>query len=399
MASAAGSGVNDEARRTRWGLVALAAIVVPGLLALLVFQRADGVIAEAVPAVKKDLFVPILCDGTLEPPPGGERRAPEAAIVSRVLAREGQPVKQGTPLVALENATLAQAALDAKAEVIRLGAEASGLRAELAEARSLEAELKKTFDADERLLASGAVTRNVRDADRSAWEKAVERTRAASARLESIVGPSSRLELAQTSAANLAVRHAALLLRAPMDGVAYGLPAKTGEPVVAGQVVASVAVSESLRVRARVDEPDVPRIKPGQTLVVTFDGLAGKRFVGKVSQVSAGIVRAAGRDVGEVLAEIADTQHELPPNASVNVEIVVGESRGALAVPRAALFRDGDKRYVFRLERGHARRHNVVAGLIGLSDVEITSGLSVGDLVLLPGLEPIADGMKIRASH
>lgn len=393
----AGSEVNDEARRTRWGLVALAAIVGGGLLALLVFQRAEGVVAEAVPAVKKDLVVPILCDGTLEPPPGGERRAPEAAIVSRVLVTEGQPVRQGAAMVVLENAALAQAALDAKAEVLRLEAEVSSLRAELADARSAEAELRKTVDADERLLAQGAVTKSARDVDRAAFEKSVERVRAATARLASVAGSGSRLELAETSAANLARRAAALTLAAPMDGVAYGLPAKTGEPVAAGQVVAGVAVAEGLRVRARVDEPDVPRVRPGQTLVVTFDGLPGKRFVGNVSQVSAGIVRAGGRDVGEVLAQIADPSRSLPPNASVNVEIVVGETRGALVVPRAALFRDGEKRYVFRLERERARRRDVLAGLVGLSDVEVTSGLSAGDLVLLPGTEPLTEGMKVKA--
>ncbi|HSB36707.1 MAG TPA: hypothetical protein VLH41_07500, partial [Thermoanaerobaculia bacterium] len=152
------------------------------------------------------------------------------------------------------------------------------------------------------------------------------------------------------------------------------------------------------RVRARVDQPDLPRLAVGQRLVVTFDGLPGRRWEGTVLAVSPGVREAAGREVGELVGEISDNDRSLPPNASVNVQIITGEKRGALAIPRAALLRDGDRRYVYRLDEGRARRRDVSVGLVGLNDVEVTGGLAENDAVILPGTVPISDGLRVTAA-
>jgi len=97
-------------------------------------------------------------------------------------------------------------------------------------------------------------------------------------------------------------------------------------------------------------------------MIVTFDGLPDRRWEGKVLSVPSGVTETGGRQVGEVVGEISDTRLTLPPNASVNVQIIVGEKRSALSIPRAALQRDGDRRYVYVLEKGRARRRPVTVG-------------------------------------
>ena len=111
--------------------------------------------------------------------------------------------------------------------------------------------------------------------------------------------------------------------------------------------------------------------------------------------MSSGVREASGREVGEILGEISDKPLSLPPNASVNVQIVVGEKHGVLTIPRAALQRDGSRRYAWRLEDGRARRRDVTVGLIGLNDVEIVGGLQERDTVLIPGTVPLTDGLRV----
>ncbi|HKC26112.1 MAG TPA: efflux RND transporter periplasmic adaptor subunit, partial [Thermoanaerobaculia bacterium] len=240
------------------------------------------------------------------------------------------------------------------------------------------------------------------ETDELAYRQAVEKLRVALARFESLAGSGagrSRLELSQTAARELERRVVALTVSAPSAGVAYGLPRKTGETVAAGQVVANVADPEHLRVRARVDQPDLPRVAVGQRLIVTFDGLPDRRWEGKVLTVSSGVREASGREVGEVLGEISDKPLSLPPNASVNVQIVVGEKHGVLTIPRAALQRDGNRRFAWRLEDGRARRREVSVGLIGLNDVEVAGGLQENDTVLLPGAVPLSDGLRVTTAR
>jgi multidrug efflux pump subunit AcrA (membrane-fusion protein) len=384
--------------RIPWRWIAGVALVVTLALAVIAFRGPSGVSVTTARAIRKDLVVPILSDGTLEPPEGGELRASEAAAVAAIPAREGERVAKGTLLVVLQSPELTQAALQARSTAAQLSEERIRAAGDLDQQKREAARAKETFEADARLLKESAIPRATFETDELAYRQAAERLRVAQARFESLAGSGagrSRLELAEEAARELERRVAALTVKAPIEGVAYGLPRKTGETVAAGQVVASVADPEHLRVRARVDQPDLPRVAVGQRLIVTFDGLPDRRWEGKVLAVSAGVREASGREVGEVLGEISDKPLSLPPNASVNAQIVVGEKHGVLTIPRAALFRDGNRRFVYRLEEGRARRQDVSVGLIGLNDVEITNGLQENDSVILPGNVPVSDGLRV----
>ncbi len=368
------------------------------LLAILVMalSRPRGVEVQVADARRGDLVVPVQCDGTLEPPPGGELRSPETAVVAEVLAREGESVTAGTPLVRLENAELSQKALDARSEALRLNSEKATAEADLAENLRDEKHRREVVEADARLLASGAIARASVEADERALRQAEDKSRAARTRLAGLEGSASRLALAERSAAELERRAAALTFRAPSAGVVYGLPRRSGEAVTAGQVVASIVDPGSRRLRARVDQPDLPRIAAGQRIVLSFDGLPRERWEGRVTSVSPGLFPYEGREVGEVLGEVADPSGKLPTNAVVEVQIVAGEKSGALLVPRAAVLRDGDRRYLYLLEDGRARRRDVEVGLSGLNEVEIVSGVAEKDRVILPGSASLSEGLRVK---
>jgi RND family efflux transporter MFP subunit len=388
---------SSEPRRSgwlRWVLV-LAALAV-GLVLVLALSRPRGAVVETATVRKGPIVVPVRSDGSLEPPPGGELRAEETATVGRLVATEGARVKAGDVLLVLDSPDLSQKALDARSEALGLSADVESARAELAEAERQEKHLREIAESDARLLAGGAITKAAADTDERAWRAAEDRLKAARARVAGFEGSGSRLSLSERGASELERRAASLTVRAPYDGVVYGLPRRVGEAVTAGQVVANVIDPLRRRVRARVDQPDLPRIAVGQRLQLTFDGLPGERWSGRVVSVAPGLRTEAGRDVGDVVGEIADSGAKLPANAAVEVEIVTGEKTDALVVPRAALLRDGDRRFVYVYEDGRARRRDVSVGLLGMSEAEIASGLKENERVILPGGAPLSDGLRVR---
>lgn len=375
-------------------VVAVAAIV----LLVAAFATPRRVAVQAVPVERQDLLVPVQCDGTLEPPPGGEMRSPEAAIVSELLVHDGDRVAPGTALLRLSNPELSQKALDARSEALALSAERAQAQADLANLSREEKHRKEVLDGDTRLLAAGAITKATYDTDERAWRETEAKSLAARSRAQGFEGPESRIALSQRAAGELSRRVDALTFRSTVSGVVYGLPRRVGESVSAGQVVASVVDPQRRRLRARVDQPDLPRIAPGQRILVNFDGLPKARWEGKVTFVAPGLSEVGGREVGEVLGEIVDPEGRLPTNAAVDVQIVTGQKSATLVVPRASLLKDGERRFVYLLEDGRARRRDVEIGLTGLSEVEVLKGLKEKDAVILPGSAPLSEGLRVRAT-
>jgi len=384
-------------RRWRWPFLAVAVLLVAWLVLGLAKPR--GVTVKVTEVKRGDLVVPVQCDGTLEPPPGGELRSPESATVKEILVREGDRVTPGTILLTLSTPELSQKALDARAEALRLRADLESARSEVANAQREEKHWREVYEGDQRLLANRAITRAAAEASERALQQAEGTLAAARARLSGLEGKDSRLALAERAADELEKRTGALTVRAASSGVVYGLPRRTGEAVAAGQVVASVVDPEHRRVRARVDQPDLPRIAPGQRMYLAFDGLPRERWEGKVTEVAPGLRDVGGREVGEVIGEVSDPKGKLPTNAAVDVQIVTGEKSGTLVVPRAAVIRNGDRRFVYLLEDGRARRREVEVGLVGLSEVEVTAGLKEKDRVILPGAVTLSDGLRVQAER
>ncbi len=423
-------------------LLIVAAIAVA--IGIVVWRR-RAVPVQTAPVTRGDLLVRVLCDGRLEPPEGGELRSADGGTVASLAVHEGDTVRPGQVLLTLDNPDLVGHARDARAAVSQLGSDAAGAAADLDRERHEADYRRQQVAADRRLLAQGAIDRATVDADQLALEQAQDRARDAAARLDSLHRPpatagataatgaaaadpgpagrgGSRLALAQSAATDLERRVAALVVRAPAAGMVYGLPRTAGEKVTPGQLVASVTDPDHPHVRCRVDQPDLPRVAVGQRLIVTFNGLPDRQWDGTVRRVGTGLREAGGREVGEILGELADPVHSLPANAAVDVQVVIAQKQAVLSIPRSALHRETDHdgglpdgstaagtaasgddrgtaptpaRYVYAIDQGHARRRQVSVGLIGLYQVEILQGLREGERVVIEGPPTLVEDARV----
>jgi RND family efflux transporter MFP subunit len=369
-------------------------MLLAGAIALVTAACHDAIIVQTAKVAQRPLSVPILADGSLEPPPGGEIRATEGGIIQAILTSEGQRVGRGSPLLRLDSPDLVQRLLAGRAASMQIAEELLTTSAELATRKGEADHLRSIAAGDQRLLPAGAITAQQKTVDDLSYRQAAEQLAEAESHLAAL---SQRKQTLDASTGELQRRVDLLTIRAPADGIVYNLPRVAGDSIVPGQAVATVADPRHLSVRIRVDAPDLPRIRTGQRILVRFDGLPGRHWDGAVTLVPPGLRQVAGREVAEVLGEISSDTAALPPNASVNVEIVVGEKGNALVIPRGALLHDGDARFVYRYLDHHARRTNVSVGLIGSSEVEIVSGLQPDDQVILTGVVSLRDGQAVES--
>jgi HlyD family secretion protein len=354
-------------------------------------------------------------NGKIEPILNFEAHAPVSTTVKMLLVKEGDHVRKGQLLLQLDDYDIRSQAARASAQVKAAQADQSVLKAEgtQEEVLTLHAQLVKARDAREtaqrnldvlrRLQKDGAASpgevHQAEDALRSAQADLTlleqkQKDRYSTPEAARIEAKSAEAQAAYDAAEGALLKSS---VRAPFDGIVYSLPVKQGAFVQAGDLLLQEADLSHVLVRAFVDEPDVGRLQLGQRVEISWDAVRGRTWTGALSSVPSTVKLRVSRNVGETTCVIDNQDLRLLPNVNVGVTIVVAEDSNVLTLQRDALRIDEAKPYVFRIVENHLKRQAIEFSLQNLTRVEITSGLSEGDVVALPVEDkPLVDGVAVK---
>jgi membrane fusion protein, multidrug efflux system len=97
-----------------------------------------------------------------------------------------------------------------------------------------------------------------------------------------------------------------------------------------------------------------------------------------------------------VRAQVKNPDAYLTPGAFVEVKVDVGGSGGALMIPTQAVMPSTRFKNVIVSREGKAVFQVVNTGYRDSARIEITSGLHIGDTVLINGLLTIKEGMPVK---
>jgi HlyD family secretion protein len=396
--------------------------LVAGLAVLVVVLLASRGQAPAVPVTsvaREDLTSTISSNGKVEPIAATVARAQFPTFVEKVLAVEGQAVRRGQVILTLDAAEVRAQLAQARANLIAAQTDAKNARAggapdevaqlqgDLEKARVSVANLERTQQALEKLVAKQAATLDELAQNQAALAEARAtlqtlqlRNAALAQRATADVGKANlreRQAQEQVRALEEKVRSATVIAKA--DGTLYSLPVRAGDYVKVGDTLAEMADLGHVRVRAFVDEPDLGWLEPNQVIQVSWDAKPGRTWTGRTEMVPKQVVARGTRSVGEVLCSVDNDKLELLPNVNVEVRIQVRDRRGALVVPRAAVRYDNGKHSVFVYDGDKVHRREISVGVASATKYEVLAGLKDGDRVALPGDQELRDGMDIRATE
>ncbi|GAA2295262.1 HlyD family efflux transporter periplasmic adaptor subunit [Nonomuraea roseoviolacea subsp. roseoviolacea] len=163
-----------------------------------------------------------------------------------------------------------------------------------------------------------------------------------------------------------------------------GQPAQQGGSGATGFV--ELADTRKLQLVGSFTESDAGRLKVGQSATVTFDALPGVTATGKVSQIQP--VASTSDNVVQypVTITFGSVPAQVRLGQTATVEVVVGSAENAVTVPTAAISTTGGRSTVTLLRDGAQVRTAVEVGVRGTATSEITSGVSEGDVVVLPSV-------------
>ena len=84
------------------------------------------------------------------------------------------------------------------------------------------------------------------------------------------------------------------------------------------------------------------------------------------------------------------------PNSRIELKIPIGEGKSALVVSKDALIANGEKTIVYLIEKGVAKRKNILIGNSYKNKIEIISGLEEGDIIVTRGNENLRNNQRVK---
>ncbi|MBK6801054.1 MAG: HlyD family efflux transporter periplasmic adaptor subunit [Novosphingobium sp.] len=260
--------------------------------------------------------------------------------IERILVDEGDRVEPGQVLAELDKRPLADRLASAEARYESASASAardangsrpqqvSEARAAVASAEAALSEARRQYERRQSLVGKGFISR----ADLQTSEAALSAAQASLAQAQAALSLAQEGARVEDRAASAATREAVLaerravqtdiadaVIRASEPGEVLTRARETGSIVQPGQTVLTLALTQPVRVRAYVAEPDLPRIRPGMDVKVRVDG-TDREWPAKIGFISS---------VAEFTPKTVQTE-QLRTDLVYRVRLTVNDPRGDL---------------------------------------------------------------------
>lgn len=170
-----------------------------------------------------------------------------------------------------------------------------------------------------------------------------------------------------------------------------------GSYIAPGSPVFTIVDLKNMSMLAKVDETDIAKVEAGQSASVSLEAYPDKEFSGTVVKVAnTATTNEAGATAFEVTIQMEPSDTNLKIGMSGTADVVVATKQAVVVVPIDAVVDKKQKKYVYKVVDGKASLTEVRIGLSTDSDVEITSGLKAGDMVVVKGIEKLKDGQSVK---
>jgi len=365
--------VHTHARRT--ALLTLAAV----LLSATACKKADDASAatgkpetmlvgpENVTVVKSEqIRTGPAISGSLMPEHQATIRAEMSGAVLQTYAEAGQPVRKGQALAQIDASVLRDQALSARSAVTTAQSSYDNARRDLSRTETLE--------------KAGAIA-----------EREVERSRTA------LLGTQAQLANARAQLANVQKMIDKASVQSPFTGIVSQRQVNAGDVVSPGGALFTVMDPASMQLEASLPAAQLSMVRLGMPIEFKVNGYPNRTFSGRITRINpsadpstlqvkiaAAIPNAGNTLVGGLFAEGR----------------VATETKTAPTVSLAAVDETGLRPTVVRLRNGKIEKVEVGLGIrdAAAETVEITSGLTQGDTVLLGAARGISPGTPVKVS-
>lgn len=260
------------------------------------------------------------------------------------------------------------------------------------------------------LVETGDVARSVYDQYRTQAETARQQTNVARQAMETAVNLARQnnqaIQTAQAevesarAAASIAEKAVAdTVIRAPYSGYVSDRPIAVGEYITPSSVVATILLTNPLKLQLQVPELEAPRIQIGMPVSTSVDAYPDRKFAGRVTAVNPAVDPASRSFTVE--AAIENTDNTLRSGMFATARITQPGGGQSVYVPSEAVVRDQNTNSfrVFTVKENAAHLKVVQIGDEENGWVQILTGVQPDEEVAVNNLQQLYEGARVQAQQ
>lgn len=292
----------------------------------------------------------------------------------------GQRIQKGDLIAQIDSTTQENDVNSTKAKLTSLKAQlnAAEISAKIAE---------KQFVREQRLLKKNA-------ASQEDFENAKDAFEAAKAKVTELKASIAETALAlNTAETNLGYTK----ITAPLNGVVVSVPVKTGQTVNAAMntpTIVQIADLSQMEILIEISEGDIGKVQTGAKVTYTVLSAPETVYETTLKSIDPGLTLLTNGEYTEVVGSdeaiyyygrlvVDNPDGALRIGMTTQNVIYVAQADNVLTVPVLAVKKDGAQSYVNVLTPTGIQRHAVITGLSDGVDIEIKSGVSDHDTVVI----------------
>ncbi len=323
--------------------------------------------------------------------------AAQNSTVKQLPVEAGQKVEKGQILVALENLDLSIQIRDTRSLLSQTLISAEGSKAELDKASAELEDAKENYARIQSLFETGAATRV--EYDRAALQVQIDEKNLQEASTVLEAGLAQAEGLKQSLAA-LSAKEEQLTVKSPLEGIILAVPVKLGQVVNFGVLLATVADTEQLEIKADILSDDLGQVAVGQKVTITAPVL-NRQLTGEVKKIypqaeekvsALGVIQRRA----PVLVTVKEPAN-LKPGYEVKVAIETLSRTDVLVAPRESVITRGDgQKEVAVVSKGRISYQLIETGINDQDNIEVAGGLKEGDLIVRDGSLGLKEKTKVK---
>lgn len=332
--------------------------------------------------------------------PGNVQAVTEGPIFARAegylvkrLADIGDRVKVGQLLAVIDAPDLDQQVTQAKATLDQATASLVQAQANLEQAKANEHLAEVTKQRNDTLVQRGVLSKQEGDQSTAVYGAQHATVHAAEA---SIVAAEQNVKAADANLKRLTQLQAYKEVRAPFDGVITLRDVDTGTLInTQTTMLYRIAQFDVLRIFVNVPQSFSEQLHPGMSADVAIQELPGRHFAGKISRVSGSLDSSTRTLLTEV--QVPNPEGKILPGMYATVQIAANRTLLPIMVPGDAIVTRATGASIAAVDTdGTVHYHAVQLGRDYGLDVEVTSGLRDGQIVVVNPTDDVREGVKVK---